>query len=112
MFHNDPQYVDLFKDGLWMPLEKKYYTEPEAIDSWVDNDVHPPEYETAVVDYTLNHASTVFTQRLKNMDNISEVLTPALQQIEGGKQSAKEVLSAVTPKIDELLQGWYPTQEV
>jgi multiple sugar transport system substrate-binding protein len=112
MFHNDPQYVDLFKDGLWMPLEKKYYTEPEAIDSWVDNDVHPPEYETAVVDYTLNHASTVFTQRLKNMDNISEVLTPALQQIEGGKQSAKEVLTAVTPKIDELLQGWYPTQEV
>ncbi|MEQ4209212.1 sugar ABC transporter substrate-binding protein [Actinopolymorpha sp. B9G3] len=112
LFHNDPQYVDLFTDGLWMPLEKKYYTEPEAIDSWIDNDVHPPEYKSAVVDYTLNHASTVFTQRLKNMDNISEVLTPALQQIEGGKQSAKEVLTAVTPKIDGLLQGWYPTQEV
>ncbi|SDR74910.1 ABC transporter substrate-binding protein [Actinopolymorpha singaporensis] len=110
MFHNDPRYVDLFKNGLWMPLEKKYYTDPRAIDSWIKNDSHPPEYRTAVVDYTLNHAQTAFGQRLKNMDNISEVLTPALQRIETGKQPAKEVLTALVPKIDRLLQGWYPSQ--
>jgi multiple sugar transport system substrate-binding protein len=112
LFHNDPENVDLYKNGLWMPLEKKYYTDPEAIDSWTNNDVHPPEFRTAVVDYTLNHATTAFGQRLKNMDNISEVLTPALQRIETGKEPVKDTLAAVVPKIDELLQGWHPTQEV
>ncbi|HZC25896.1 MAG TPA: extracellular solute-binding protein [Actinopolymorphaceae bacterium] len=111
MFHNDPKYVELFKNGLWMPMEKKYYLDPRSVDSWTKNDVHPPEYDTAVVDYTVKYATTSFGQRLKNMDKISEVLTPALQQIEGGKHSAKEVLTTVTPKIDKLLQGWYPTQE-
>jgi multiple sugar transport system substrate-binding protein len=112
MFHNDPQYVDLFKNGLWMPMEQKYYTDQAAIDSWTKNDVHPPEYRTAVVDYTLKYATTSFGQRLKNFENISEVLTPALQRIETGKQPAKEVLTALVPKIDRLLQGWYPTQQV
>ena len=111
MFHNDPEHVDLFEKGLWMPLERKYYTDPEAIASWIDNDVHPPEYKTAVVDYTLHHAVTAVSQRLANMDNISEVLTPALQAIETGKQPAKEVLTAVVPKVDRLLRGWHPTQD-
>ncbi|WP_157180841.1 ABC transporter substrate-binding protein [Actinopolymorpha alba] len=112
LFHNDPKYVELFKNGLWMPLEMKYYTDPAAVDSWIKNDVHPPEYKTAVVDYTVNHATTAFGQRLKNMDKIGNVLTPALQQIETGKQPAKEILTALTPKIDALLQGWYPTQKL
>ena len=48
LFHNDPTKVDLFSSGLWMPLEKKYYTDQADIDFWTKNDVHPPEYRTAV----------------------------------------------------------------
>ncbi|MGH3489041.1 MAG: ABC transporter substrate-binding protein [Actinopolymorphaceae bacterium] len=112
-FHNDPRYVDLNKNGLWMPIEKKYYTDPKAIDSWVKNDVHPPEFRQAVVDYTLNNAVTTAAQRLANWDAIdSKLLTPALQEIQTGKRPAKEVLAEVTPKIDEQLQGWEYTQEL
>jgi multiple sugar transport system substrate-binding protein len=110
-FHNDPQYVDLFKEGLWMPLEQRYYTDPADIDSWAKNDVHPPEFKTAVIDYTVNHAVTTVAQRLANMDAITNVLTPALQEIQTGKRPAKDVLTDVTPKIDELLKGWEHTQE-
>ena len=112
VFHNDPANVELYKNGLWMPMEKKYYTEQEAIDSWIKNDVHPPEFRTAVVDYTLDHATTAFGQRLKNMDNITEVLTPALQRMETGKEPVKTTVSALVPKIDKLLQGWHPSQEL
>jgi multiple sugar transport system substrate-binding protein len=112
MFHNDPRYVDLYKDGLWMPLEERYYTEPEAIDSWTKNDAHPPEFRSAVVDYTLNNSVPMFDQRLKNIDAIAEVLTPAIQQIQTGKTRAKEVLDALKPKVEPLLQGWHPTQEL
>lgn len=112
MFHNDPEYVDLFKQGLWMPLEREYYTDQKLIDRWVKNDVHPEEFRTAVVDYTVNNGVTVFSQQLKNMDNVDELLAPALQQLQTGKRSAKEVLTELTPKIDERLQGWHPTQEL
>ncbi|WP_020574422.1 extracellular solute-binding protein [Actinopolymorpha alba] len=112
MFHNDPRYVDLYKSGLWMPLEKKYYEDQAAIDSWTKNAAHPPEFRTAVVDYTLNNSVPMFDQRLKNTDAIGEVLTPAIQQIQTGKHKAKEVLDALKPKIEPLLQGWYPSQEL
>lgn len=30
LYYNDPEHVDLFKDGLWAPLQKKYYTPPRS----------------------------------------------------------------------------------
>ena len=46
------------------------------------------------------------------MDNITEVLTPALQRMETGKEPVKTTVSALVPKIDKLLQGWHPSQEL
>jgi multiple sugar transport system substrate-binding protein len=99
---------DLFKKGLWMPVETKYYSEDASIDSWTKNDVHPPEYRTAAIDYRLNHSVRDFTQVLKNVPAIQEVLTPAIQQIATGKASAKAVLDGLEAKIQPLLQGRYP----
>ncbi|MEU0483021.1 extracellular solute-binding protein [Streptosporangium sp. NPDC006013] len=113
VFHNDPSYVDLFKQGLWMPQERKYYEDQAAIDSWIKNEVHPPEFRTAVVDYALKHGVPTYGPRLKNLEKIaSEVLTPALQQIELGERGAGEILRTAAPKITALLQGWHHTQEL
>ncbi|MCG5217967.1 ABC transporter substrate-binding protein [Streptosporangium sp. KLBMP 9127] len=112
-FHIDPRYVDLYAQGLWMPQERKYYEDQAAVDSWTKNAGHPPEFRTAVVDYTRDHGVPAFGNRVKNMTAIaSDVLTPALQEIESGKRSAAEVLKEVTPKITEMLQGWHHAQEV
>ncbi|WP_410793145.1 ABC transporter substrate-binding protein [Kribbella sp. C-35] len=99
---------DLFKKGLWMPVETKYYSDNAAIDSWTKNDVHPPEYRTAAVDYRLNNSVRDFTQALKNVPAIQEILTPAIQQIATGKTPAKTVLDGLQAKIQPLLQGRYP----
>ncbi|MFI6831877.1 ABC transporter substrate-binding protein [Kribbella sp. NPDC050241] len=99
---------DLFKKGLWMPVETKYYSDDASIESWTKNDVHPPEYRTAAVDYRLNHSVRDFTQVLKNVPAIQEVLTPAIEQIATGKASAKAVLDGLEAKIQPLLQGRYP----
>ncbi|MEU8147540.1 extracellular solute-binding protein [Nonomuraea sp. NPDC048901] len=110
-FHNDPRYVDLYKQGLWMPQEKKYYEDQASIDSWIKNDQHPPEFRTAVVDFARDHGVPVFGNRVKNMSVISsDVLAPALQEIESGKRPAGEILKAVAPKITGMLQGWQHTQ--
>lgn len=112
LFHNDPKHVDLYQTGLWMPLEQSYYTDKAKVDSWIDNDAHPSEFRTAVVDYTMNNAVMDFTQRIRNSDNLTEVITPALQQISTGDKSAAEVLPKLTADIDAKLQGWYPTQQL
>jgi multiple sugar transport system substrate-binding protein len=112
-FHNDPRYVDLYRQGLWMPQEKKYYEDQAAIDSWTRNDQHPPEFRTAVVDYAREHGVPDLRNRVKNMSAITgDVLTPALQEIESGKRPAGEVLKAAAPRITGMLQGWHHTQDV
>ncbi|MGW5161210.1 extracellular solute-binding protein [Nonomuraea wenchangensis] len=112
-FHIDPRYVDLYRQGLWMPQERKYYEDQAAIDSWTKNDGHPPEFRTAVVDYAREHGVPDLRNRVKNLSAISsDVLTPALQEIESGKRPAAEILKAVSPKITGMLQGWQHTQEV
>ncbi|WP_049567382.1 extracellular solute-binding protein [Nonomuraea sp. SBT364] len=110
-FHNDPRYVDLFAQGLWMPQEKKYYEDQAAIDSWTKNAGHPPEFRTAVVDYARDHGVPDFRNRVRNLAAISaDVLTPALQEIESGKRPAGEILKAAAPRITGMLQGWHHTQ--
>lgn len=109
LFHDNPTKVDLFSSGLWMPLEKKYYTNQADIDVWTKNDVHPPEYRTAVIDYALNNSKVLFTQKLKNFDKIDTVLTPAMQAIQTGKQPVADGLKALAAKLDSgLLQGTHP----
>jgi multiple sugar transport system substrate-binding protein len=112
-FHIDPRYVDLYQQGLWMPQERKYYEDQAAIDSWTKNDAHPPEFRTAVVDYGRDHGVPDLRGRLKNLSAInSDLLTPALQEIETGKRPAAAVLKEVAPKITAKMQGWQHTQEL
>ena len=105
----DGRNSDLFAQGLWMPVEKKYYDDTASINGWIKNKAHPPEYKTAAVDYRINNSVRDFSQLLQNIPAINEVLTPAMQQIESGKTPAKQVLDALKDKMEPLLQGWYPT---
>jgi multiple sugar transport system substrate-binding protein len=109
VFSVDGENSDLFQQGLWMPVETKYYDDIESINSWIKNPAHPPEYKTAAVDYRINNSVRDYTQLLRNIPAISEVLTPAIQQIETGKVPAQQVLDALQDKVEPLLQGWYPT---
>ena len=110
LFHDNPTKVDLFSSGLWMPLEKRYYTDQKDIDVWTKNDAHPAEYKTAAIDYTINNSAPYFYQKLRNIEAIDKVLTPAIQVIQQGKTPAAEVLKPLAAKLNGgLLQGTYPT---
>ncbi|WP_274649254.1 ABC transporter substrate-binding protein [Paenibacillus humicola] len=107
-FHNNPEQVDLYKIGLWMPVETQYYTEQDKIDSWTKNDAHPPEFKTAAIDYTLNNTVVSPSASLKNYPAINAKLAPALDLIFTNKKPAKEVLSDLKQEIEPLLSGKYP----
>lgn len=111
-YYNDPAHVDLFKDGLWMPLEQKYYTEPRAIKTWASGKIYPEDFKTAVIDATAKHSVVWWAQGMKNSDKITQALTPAFDVISQGKQPAGEVLTALKSKVEPLLHGRWPVQQI
>lgn len=108
-FHNNPEYVDLFRKGLWMPLQEAYYTDPEKIAEWLDAEegVYPPEARDVLVDYTLNYApNQPPAYWLRNVGQLeSEVLTPALEQLWNGTLSAQAAMDQAAEKAKPLLEG-------
>lgn len=110
MFYNDPQNVpDLYTAGLMMPLETKYYTDQTFIDYWIKNDVHPPEFRTAAVDYLLNYSHVSPSGSIKNFLTIQARVNAGLDPIWIGEKSAQQALDELEAEVQPLLMGRYPT---
>jgi multiple sugar transport system substrate-binding protein len=105
-FHNDPKVVDLFARGLWMPLHVSYYTDPQAIASWIDNPAHPPESRQAIVDYTLCCVVRAPHYYVKNFGQISsEVIQPAINRVWSGEVSAAQAMAEAVQAAAPLMAG-------
>jgi multiple sugar transport system substrate-binding protein len=105
-FHNDPQVVDLFARGLWMPLQLAYYTEPEAIAAWIDNPAHPPESRQAIVEYALCCVVRAPQYYVKNFGQIaSEVIQPAIDRVWNREVSAAQALAEAVETAAPLMAG-------
>jgi multiple sugar transport system substrate-binding protein len=105
-FHNDPQAVDLFARGLWMPLQKSYYTEPEKMNIWLDNPVHPLEMHPAFTDYVLNYSVPLPSYYLRNYAEVLDVaLRPAMNSIWNNEASAAQAFAEAVKKAEPLMQG-------
>ena len=80
-YHNDPEYVPMYKEGLWMPLLEEYYTDPVKRDEWLHGQpgVYPEGVEELVVDYTMNYSVQAPIYWVKNWTQImDEAITPAI----------------------------------
>ena len=106
--HDAESVKDLQVQGLWMPLQERYYTDPQAIDSWIANEVHPPEYKTAAVDYMLNHSVTspIF---IRDWATINSRLEQGLDPVWTGDKSAQQALDDLEKEIQPLLKGRFAT---
>ncbi len=110
LYHNNPEKVDLFKSGLWMPIEEKYYTDEQAIQSWANNAAHPPEFRQAGIEYARDYAIKPSTSTLRNWPDIGSKLTPGLDLIWTNKKTPQQALDELEPIIQPLLQGVYPDE--
>lgn len=110
LYHNNPEQVDLYKSGLWMPIEDSYYTDPAKIQSWTDNPAHPPEFKQAGIDYARGYAVKSPSTAIKNWPDINAKLTPGLDLIWTNKKSAQEALDGLEKELQPLLQGRYPNE--
>ena len=108
-FSNNPTNVlELITSGLWMPADATWYTDEALITQWVDNDVHPPEYRTAAMEYVLNH-SVQGPITIKGYAGIAPRLDAHLDELWLGTKPAQQVLDEAGAEIGPMLTGRYPS---
>lgn len=105
-FHNNPEAVDLFARGLWMPLQKQYYTDPEKMRVWLDNPVHPAQSWPVFTDYTLCCAVQGPSYYLRSYPTlIDKALEPAFSSIWRNEATAEDALKQAVQTAQPFLQG-------
>lgn len=105
----DPESVlPLIAGGLWMPLKKEWYSNPELINQWAaGNKAHPDGYTEAFMVQTIENGIRTPGFEVKNLDKINALVTPALDLVWTGKRSAEEALKEVEVKVQPLIEGYY-----
>ncbi len=105
-FHNNPEAVDLFARGLWMPLQKAYYTDPAKMKIWLDNPVHPPETWPAFTDYVVNYSVPLPSYYIRNYAEVLEkALRPAINKVWNNEATAAEAFAEAVQTAQPLMQG-------
>jgi multiple sugar transport system substrate-binding protein len=107
-YHNDPEYVPMYSDGLWMPLISEYYTDPELRDSWLygQEGVYPEGVEESIVDYTMNYAVQAPIYWVKNWAQImDEAINPAVQAIFADEMSVADALNQAVEMGNAYTEG-------
>lgn len=100
--------LDLYTSGLWMPTKKSFYTSPEDLALWLDNDVHPDGFKEAVVDSMAISVNEPI--KIRNINQVwGDYLNAAVESIWIGDKTAEEALKEAAVKIREsgLLEGSY-----
>lgn len=105
-FHNNPEAVDLFARGLWMPLQKTYYTDPDKMKLWLDNPVHPPETRAAFTDYVVNYSMPLPSYYVRNYTQVLDLaLRPAISSVWNNRATAAEAFAKAVQNAEGLMQG-------
>ena len=100
----------MFRNGLWMPLQSNYYTQPKLIHEWTaDRYAYPAGFQQSVVNYTLHYSVPYPEYSLKNFNQINTIISQKLSLIYENKQSTKQVLVAIGKQVQPLLKGRWPT---
>jgi multiple sugar transport system substrate-binding protein len=105
-FHNNPEAVDLFARGLWMPLQNTYYTDPDKMKLWLDNAAHPAEAKPTFTDYVVNYSRPLPSYYLRNYAAVLDAaIRPALDKIWNNEAPAVAALKEAVQTAGPLMQG-------
>jgi len=99
---------ELYMNGLWMPILKKYYTDPELVARWAGpNPAHPEGFKDAMLDMVMNHSKPAIIYYVKNQAKVDAMVNAALDPVWMGTKTAEEAMKELAPKIAPEIQGRY-----
>jgi multiple sugar transport system substrate-binding protein len=101
--------IDLYKDGLWMPILKEWYEDPELLAKWVDANpaAHPPGFKEAMIDQLLENGVPSTSYYLKNQAKLVPIITSSWDEVWLGNKTAKQALEDVSEMAEAEFQGRY-----
>ncbi len=98
--------LPLLQNGIWLPNERQWYTDPALLQKWIGNPRHPPEYKSAVVDFALNYSNRLPLYYVPTFGRMDDVIEAALGQVWLGQKTAKDVITnEIMPKITPIFEG-------
>lgn len=98
--------IDMLTAGTWMPAERDWYTDQALLDRWTkDQPARPSGYQGAVIDMLLEHSHATPTGYVKNFNKIMDVVTPALDKVWLGQQTAQAAMDGIAEKAQAQVQG-------
>jgi multiple sugar transport system substrate-binding protein len=98
--------VDLFARGLWMPLQKTYYNDPEKMKLWLDNPAHPAAMQAVFTDYVVSYSTPMPSYYLRNYAKVlDQAVRPAVERIWNNEASAAEALAQAVQDAQPLMEG-------
>jgi multiple sugar transport system substrate-binding protein len=92
------------QSGIWMPVLRGWYENEDHIRFWADHPNRPPleEYRDAVINYTRNNLVQTPYFYLSTWSEFNDLLTPAMDPVWAGSQTAKAALDEVYPKLKQV----------
>lgn len=101
--------IDLYKGGLWMPILKIWYEDPDKLAQWVDANpaAHPAGFKEAMVDQLLKHGVPSATYYLKNQAKLIPIVTTSWDEVWLGNKTAEQALNDMEPLAKAEYQGRY-----
>lgn len=101
---NPENMLSLIRGGLWMPNEEQYYTDPQYTEKWINEEVHTPDYKTAVVDYTYKYCRSNPYYRANDISELDAVIIPDLNDLIEGRQDAQTTVDKIMPGLRTYLE--------
>ena len=98
--------LPLLQNGIWLPNENQWYTDPALLQKWIGNPRHPPEYKSAVVDFALHYSHQLPLYYVPTFAKMDDVIEAALGQVWLGQKTAQDVITnEIMPKITPIFQA-------
>ncbi|MFD2381368.1 ABC transporter substrate-binding protein [Paenibacillus xanthanilyticus] len=96
--------LNLYSDGLWMPVLRKWYTEPELVAKWVDANpaAHPPGFREAMMTQLLENGMPSVGYYLRNQMEIFPAVTAGLLPVWQGERKAADALRDIADQVSGL----------
>jgi multiple sugar transport system substrate-binding protein len=104
----DPRVVSLYRSGLWMPMQERFYTNEQDIEAWLNPEVHPPGYRTAVLEPTFRQSRPEPVYRIKGSDVIFARLNTYIAAMFTKPIDIAAACRTAAEKINPMMRGAYP----
>jgi multiple sugar transport system substrate-binding protein len=109
-FYNTENLVECINQGLWMPSEESYYTDPALMAKWIDESPNRDDSFYGVVEMA-NLAYPSSGMMLGNDAELGNLYNPLLDQVWLGEKTADEVIRGeIMPLIQPVFEEYWASK--